>query len=361
MAKKPQGPLDTMIIKIREVLSRLNLHTGLLIALLIILLIFLILFIAYWIYVSKWYGVTDVACSDCKTCTTDFRFPDGTCGSRAVQNGTSCAGEDVCYNSSAMPVCLCGLCVGSDSRFCKGYCDVDGSECPDLPISPRLTFEPDVECIAHSCVYTIVGGVTSDCESWLGENRTLPIVTQGCLFTRFTDVGFDFPPGICFYRYNCAPFDFIDSFSLSHGNNKNKNHKDINSKQQQHHHQSIKSTNKNGTIHKSDITDLNAALVYLHINNLKFPDLPTKDTQIISLTNTFANLIDSKVNAYNTQTLSRISKSDNNPNPNTRNKNNKDSETTPDETDEDDDEEQQQQQNDEKKLSDYVNKHKQKN
>jgi len=357
MAKKSQGPLDIMVIKIREMLSRLNLHTGLLIALLIILLIFLILFIAYWIYVSKWYGVTDVACSDCKTCTTDFKFPDGTCGSRAVQNGTSCAGEDVCYNSSAMPVCLCGLCIGSDSRFCKGYCDVDGSECPDLPISPRLTFEPDVECIAHSCVYTIVGGITADCESWLGENRTLPIVTQECLTTRFTDAGYDFPPGICFLRYKCAPFDFIESVSLSHGhnNNHNKNHKVTNSK-----HQSIKSTNKNGTIHKSDINDLTSALVYLQINNLKFPDLPTKDTQIISLTNMFANIIDSKINAYNTQTLSRISKSGGN---NNKNKNNKDSETTPDETDEDDDDEdqQQQQQNDEKKLSDYVNKHKQKN
>jgi len=233
----------------------------------------------FWIYSAQWYGVNDINCTDCLTCTRDLRLPDGTCVHRQEKDGASCAAEDVCYNSTAYPTCgNCGKCTASDPTTCNGYCPVDGdsSTCPNLPFSSRLgPVEQDVECLGHSCIYTIVGGFTADCPSWLDNGDQNALNTQGCLYTRFTDVGFEFPPGICFYRFTCAPFDFSDEFkkrSILQG--------------------------------PSNFTSVANAVAYLSTNNLQFPDTPTQGSAIIAIANLFASMIDSQTTSYNSQTSS---------------------------------------------------------
>jgi hypothetical protein len=154
------------------------------------------------IYFSLWNGTPSESCKDFNPCTLDKRLPDSTCVNRPFENGTSCSHDDVCYNSTAYPICINGLCTGQ-LEFCKGYCNVD-ADCPILPWSYRLNDNPLGSCTAHSCVYTFVS-ITSDCLSWLDNPPDNPLVLQGCLYDRFTT---EFGPPVCLIRYGCALFDF---------------------------------------------------------------------------------------------------------------------------------------------------------
>ena len=67
-------------------------------------------------------------------------------------------------------------------------------------------------CFAQSCITLVVGGYTGDCMSWIDianthHNHKNQYIAK-CLYMRFDDFGGTFMPGVCFYRYLCAPFDF---------------------------------------------------------------------------------------------------------------------------------------------------------
>lgn len=184
--------------------ERTEFLSGVVIAFLIILFLTII---SIAIYFGRWNGAHNVNCNDFDPCTNNLILPDGTCIFRPFQNGTFCSHGDVCYNTSALSFCFNGVCT-SDRTFCRGFCNVD-ADCPELPFSSRLgPIIPEINCIQHSCIYTIVGGITAECLSWIDFDPTNPVVAEGCLIFRFTDEGFTFPPGICFIRYECAPFDF---------------------------------------------------------------------------------------------------------------------------------------------------------
>jgi len=281
MADKSSSVMKGINSKLRTIL-------GVDVTTLILVVVGFALFIAFWIYLSQWYGVRDANCTDCITCTRDLRLPDGTCIHRQERDGASCADEDVCYNSTAYPTCgNCGKCTASDPTTCNGYCPVDGdsSTCPILPFSSRLgPITPEVECLGHSCIYTVVGGFTGDCPSWLDNGDNNPLNTQGCLYTRFTDMAFEFPPGICFYRFTCAPFDFSDEVK-----------KRVISQSS-----------------PSNFTSVANAIAYLSSNNLQFPDTPTQDYAIIAIANLFASMIDSQTTSYRGSSSSSSSSKVNN-------------------------------------------------
>lgn len=279
---RSKGSFEQMIFNLRNAVWA---NWRWLIAILLLIILMIILFIAFWIYFGQWQGVGDSSCSDCKTCTRDLRLPDNTCIHRQERAGESCASEDVCYNSTAFPKCSsCGKCE-APIEFCNGYCPNDDSSfCPELPFSSRLgpDITVDVECIGLSCVYIIVGGITSDCSSWLDGGSDNPLETQGCLYERFTDMAFNFPPGICFYRFTCAPFDFSIIFK----------------KKKRELLQAIAPEN---------FTDVANALLFLTTNNLKFPDLPVTGNAIITVANKMASMIDKNTILYYNNTHSSSS------------------------------------------------------
>lgn len=178
-----------------------------------ILLFFIVIGIA--IYFGRWNGVQDDSCIDYKPCTNDLLYPDRTCKNPLFQNGTFCSPGDVCFNTSSMSFCINGVCQGPSRQWCRGFCNTV-ADCPTLPFSARLspTIVPETDCIQQSCVYTIVGGITAECLSWIDFTPDNPLVAEGCLVFRFTDEGFTFPPGICFIRYECAPFNFNPALTI---------------------------------------------------------------------------------------------------------------------------------------------------
>lgn len=191
----------------------------------IVIFLFILLFvsmIAIAIYFGKWQGVQDVSCKDWKPCTNDLVYPDHTCQNPRFQNGTFCSPGDVCFNTSSTSFCIDGICQGPSRQWCRGFCNVD-ADCPDLPFSDRLspTIVPEIDCIQQSCVYTITGGLTDQCLSWIDFTPDNPVVAEGCLTYRFTDEAYAYPPGICLIRYICAPFNFnpdLMSLDISYSN-----------------------------------------------------------------------------------------------------------------------------------------------
>ena len=225
---------------------------------------FILLFvsmIAIAIYFGRWNGSKDASCNDFKPCTNDLVFPDHTCQNPRFQNGTFCSPGDVCFNTSSMSFCIDGICQGPSRQWCRGFCNVDG-DCPDLPFSDRLspTIVPEIDCIQQSCVYTITGGITDQCLSWIDFTPDNPVVAEGCLTYRFTDAGYTFPPGICFIRYECAPFNFNpDLMSLS----------------------------ENSNIYN----ETNNAIAYFKNNNILFDDIPLYGIGLLDIHNKFKEII----------------------------------------------------------------------
>src|ERR1041385_1995137 len=214
----------------------------------------LLLGIVLGIYFSLWNGKAERNCDDFNPCTIDKILPDSSCISRPFENGTSCSQFDVCYNSTAYPICNNGQCVGQ-REFCKGYCNVD-ADCPDLPWSYRLDDNPSGQCIAHSCVYEFIS-ITDQCLSWLDNPPDNPLVLQNCLYSRFTT---EFGPPVCFIRYSCALFDFFTP-KMSIKN------KPIRIKEEQNN------------LYNSTMM----AISFFRNNKLDFPDLPTNPLHLITL------------------------------------------------------------------------------
>src|SRR5690349_14166637 len=107
---------------------------------LILVICLIIISIILGVYFSLWNGIVDTRCNDYNLCTIDKRLPDSSCINRLYLNGTSCSIGNVCYNSSASPICIDGLCI-DQPIFCRGYCNED-ADCPDLPWDPRLDSTP---------------------------------------------------------------------------------------------------------------------------------------------------------------------------------------------------------------------------
>ena len=247
---------------------------GILITIILIALFIVIIF--FWIYVGSWNGKVSSKCNNFRTCDVDLEFPNGMCTHNPAIDGTYCGNEDVCYNSSAQPYCFNGICT-ADTAFCNGFCFED-SDCPILPISPRLDNTTGIQCLEHSCVYTIVGGFTAQCLTWINETEDNPLVSQGCLVFRFTDAGFTFPPGICFIRFQCAPFDFR-TLTLSIKN----------SKQQNLYNDSIEKTMSN--------------MKFLKDHNIDFIDIPIEGYVLTRLRNSFENIINNSIESYKSSKL----------------------------------------------------------
>lgn len=222
------------------------------------------------VYFSLWNGKEDFdSCNDFNPCSNNKILPDSSCINRILENGTSCSKETVCFNSSSsQSFCQAGECIG-DRKFCRGFCNFD-SDCPNLPFSPRLgTIIPNITCMNHSCIYTIVGGLTDDCLSWIDFTPSNPVVLQNCLIFRFTDIGFSFPPGICFIRYKCAPFDFETGIL------------------------SIKSSSYDEYYKKSF-----KAISFFKNNNLLFDDLPNFGYNLVDLYHNFDKLINNSISLF---------------------------------------------------------------
>ena len=204
-----------------------------------------------------WRGTEDNhACNDYNPCTTNLLLPDGSCAHRPMSNGTDCTAEDVCYrdsrherdedeerDSDRAKFCCDGTCVSRSPHSCRGHCRED-SDClrrhARLPLRREAMDDilVDTFCLGQSCITIVVGGFTSDCLSWLhndcqrgvcrhhrhddddedhdhDRNHTdrfrdshFSAYLKNCLYTRFEDVGGLFPPGICLYRFRCAPLSF---------------------------------------------------------------------------------------------------------------------------------------------------------
>jgi hypothetical protein len=244
----------------RRSVTRVELIGYIILALLIIIII---IFAAYWVFFGSWQGSENFnACNDFNPCTNNKLLPDSSCINRNLQFNTSCSPEDVCYNSSAVKVCQSGKCI-SDRIFCKGYCQIN-SDCPTIPLSPRLDgLNVTTQCLEQSCVYTIIGGLTAQCLSWVDNPPDNPLVLQGCLIYRFTDLNGTFLPGICFIRYDCAPFDF-EPIILSDSNN------------------NLTST----------------AISFFKTNRILFSDIPIYGKKLINLYLKFDSLITKSLNLY---------------------------------------------------------------
>lgn len=187
-------------------------------------LLLLILGGVFWGQARDWEGRNNSACNDYNPCTANLILPDGTCVTppRTFHNGTDCASEDRCYfaltekttGDAVTKQCNAGTCT-ADTQYCKGFCNAD-ADCTDYPLPLRYGAlnvsapppEIDVFCYAHSCVTAVVGGQTSDCASWIDTSDSANRYTEQCLFMSFDDFGGDFDPGVCFFRYQCAPFDY---------------------------------------------------------------------------------------------------------------------------------------------------------
>lgn len=185
-------------------------------------LLLLVLGGVYWGQSRDWQGRNNSACNDYNPCTANLILPDGTCVTppRTFHNGTDCSSEDRCYfaltekttGDDVVKQCSAGVCTAA-TAYCKGYCSAD-ADCTDYPLPLRYgalnssDLEVDVFCYAHSCVTAIVGGQTSQCSSWIDTSESVNLYTEQCLFMSFDDFGGDFDPGVCFFRYNCAPFDY---------------------------------------------------------------------------------------------------------------------------------------------------------
>lgn len=249
-----------------RVINRIELIEYIILAFLIL---FIIIFAAYWVFFGTWQGKEDFnACNDFNPCTNNKLLPDSSCINRNLETNKSCSPEDVCYNSSALKLCQSGKCI-SDRIFCEGYCQID-SDCPTIPLSPRLGSLPvTTECIEQSCVYTIVGGLTSQCLSWVDNPPDNPLVLQGCLVYRFTDLNGTFLPGICFIRYDCAPFDFQPIIFSDSSNNDLK---------------------------------LNAISFFKNYRIL-FSDIPVSGQRLINMYLKFDSLISKSVDLYNNKQL----------------------------------------------------------
>jgi hypothetical protein len=233
-----------------------------------VLIVLFVIIIAIAIYFGRWNGVQDGSCIDYKPCTNDLLYPDHTCKNPVFQNGTFCSPGDVCFNTSSMSFCINGICQGPSRQWCRGFCLVD-SDCPDLPFSARLSpvIIPEIDCIQQSCVYTITGGMTDECLSWIDFTPDNPVVAEGCLTFRFTDEGYTYPPGICLIRYQCAPFNFNPALTDT---------SDL----------------------KIDQNKTNEDLVYLKKNNLLFNDISGKG--VIQIRKKFTEIIGrSKINRQN--------------------------------------------------------------
>jgi cell division septation protein DedD len=164
------------------------------------------LFVSYWATTRP---VSSVACVSDDPCVANASVGN-TCVTppRLLQNGSDCTARDVCYRTvtGVRKRCVDGQCV-SRQQDCMGYCQ-DDSDCTALPLwsdafgtnvtSQRL-------CYAQSCVTVVVGGHTPQCQQWLSDPRV-----SRCLYMSYSDAWGEFEPGVCVYRYLCAPFDFYD-------------------------------------------------------------------------------------------------------------------------------------------------------
>ena len=177
------------------------------------------------------------ACNDFNPCTSDHLLTDDSCITppRNRRNGYDCTAEDQCYLQSRRQYvdepkqCLDGTCI-ADRKRCNGYCYND-THCNTWPIPLNLdaldgVAEVDTFCYAQSCITLVIGGFTADCLSWIDTNalhqhpHDKNKYIAKCLYTRFDDFGGNFLPGVCYYRYLCAPFDYrapVIPVSLPHG------------------------------------------------------------------------------------------------------------------------------------------------
>lgn len=167
-------------------------------------------------------------CNDYDPCTQNLVLPDGSCITppRVRSENWDCTTEDQCYtqpyNSTwhlthnvPLKRCIAGTCTSYRKR-CNGYCYND-TRCTDFPLPLRLdqmngTVLVDTYCFAQSCITTVTGGFTSECSSWIDTRNTSgnhhAQYIEKCLYMSFDDLGGDFPDGVCYYRYECAPFDY---------------------------------------------------------------------------------------------------------------------------------------------------------
>lgn len=174
------------------------------------------------------------ACNDYDPCTSNHIGIGSTCVTppQRRKNGYDCTNEDRCYlqplahgspsshhhhddDDGPIKQCQDGRCI-SDRRRCNGYCYND-THCNTWPLPLRViamngTATVDTFCFAQSCITLVVGGYTGDCMSWIDidnprHNHKNQYIAK-CLYMRFDDFGGTFPPGVCYYRYLCAPFDF---------------------------------------------------------------------------------------------------------------------------------------------------------
>jgi hypothetical protein len=185
-------------------------------AILVLVIVFGVLTLGFWGWSSTWHGHGDRTCNDFQPCTVDLRLPDGSCTSRRLPDGESCATTDHCYHDDTSRVCCTGTCVGNRT-LCKGYCTVDADcDAYPLPLKTDSMFGVNVStfCLAQSCVTLIAGGITNDCLSWLNTSCTTTVgyhakYAANCLHSAYVNNATT-PGGMCFLRYNCAPFTFVD-------------------------------------------------------------------------------------------------------------------------------------------------------
>lgn len=248
MSSKAQSKLDADRLR-----ARTDIAFGVVIFGFILLFITIISIAIYW---GRWNGVKDPNCNTFNPCLSSLILPDQTCINRQFSNGTFCSPGDVCYNTSSMSFCMNGVCQGPDRTYSRGFCNII-SDCPMLPFSARLSpIVPNITCIAQSCVYTIIGGITNDCLSWIDFLNTNPVVAQGCLTYAFSDENFNVTHGACFIRYKGALFNF------------------------------------NPALLSEDVMgDNNEAISFLKKNNILFKDIPLTGKGLVYIYNKFRNLI----------------------------------------------------------------------
>jgi hypothetical protein len=191
-----------------------------------------------WINTNTGLGTQDtMGCNSFSACHTSKRLADGSCVTppRMLADGTDCTETDQCYHRrhghrqaseeehrEHTKRCCNGVCVG-ERRDCKGFCE-DNTPCQENPLPLRtrdmLDVSVDSFCFAESCITVVVGGYTSDCLSWIdtgcyphhrdynATRRQCNNFVASCLYTRYDNMGGQFPPGVCYYRYSCAPLSF---------------------------------------------------------------------------------------------------------------------------------------------------------
>ncbi len=187
-------------------MRRLNSHLA--IGALVALVLTVALVAAYW--ATEAHGRASSLCPS-TACAAGLALPGAQCTRRLQQDGVDCTVSDTCYRTvtGVTKRCADGECV-SRREDCLGYC-TDDEDCAPLPLRlEAMGSEVSVAqfCYAASCATVVTGGYSSDCTQWL--NQSDAVATAACLYSSWSSVWGEYAPGVCFFRYQCAPFDFYD-------------------------------------------------------------------------------------------------------------------------------------------------------